>query len=92
MVPFKKQVPKNPLAEKLYRAQKKMRWLKIRLFLLFTLPIAVVTIGQAVLKEYIRIRVRQAAAHSGNQAQNELNQKQDTLHQEQDTLNQKPTI
>lgn len=53
--------PQNPLAAKLCKAQKKMKWLKIRLFLLFTLPIAVVTIGHAVIREYVRIRVRQAA-------------------------------
>ena len=70
MVPFKKQIPRNPLAEKIYRAQKKMRWLKIRLFLLFTLPITVVTIGNAVFKEYVKVRVRQAAENSGDQEQN----------------------
>lgn len=70
MVPFKKQIPRNPLAEKIYRAQKKMRWLKIRLFLLFTLPVTVVTIGNAVFKEYVKVRVRQAAENSGEQEQN----------------------
>lgn len=53
--------PQNPLTARLYKAQKKIKWLKIRLFLLFTLPIAVVTIGHAVIREYVRIRVRQAA-------------------------------
>lgn len=59
--PFQKKKPSNPFALKLHQTQKKVRWLKIRLFLLFTLPIAVITIGKAVLKEYIRIRIRQAA-------------------------------
>lgn len=59
--PFRKKVPENPFTRKLHQTQRKLRWLKIRLFLLFTLPIVILTIGRAVLKEYIRIRVRQAA-------------------------------
>lgn len=57
---FQKKAPENPFTLKLHQAQRKMRWMKIRLFLLITLPIAIIAIGKAVLKEYIRICVRQA--------------------------------
>ena len=46
------------------------QFLKIKLFLLYTLPIFVLTLAKAVLQEYGKIKTRQAAMN----ADNELNQ------------------
>ena len=42
-------------------AKWKLRLLKLRITLLVTLPIAVVVIGHAVLKEYVKVKVKKAA-------------------------------
>lgn len=52
---------KTNLAKTLNRAKRKIRFFKIKLFLLITLPVAVITIGQAVVKEYSKAKIRQAA-------------------------------
>ena len=52
---------KPNLAKTLKRAKRKIRFFKIKLFLLITLPVAVITIGQAVVKEYSKAKIRQAA-------------------------------
>lgn len=52
---------KTNLAKTLKRAKRKIRFFKIKLFLLITLPVAVITIGQAVVKEYSKAKIRQAA-------------------------------
>jgi len=44
----------------LKRTKRKIRLFKIKLFLLITLPVAVITIGQAVVKEYSKAKIRQA--------------------------------
>lgn len=52
---------KTNLTKTLKRAKRKIRFFKIKLFLLITLPVAVITIGQAVVKEYSKAKIRQAA-------------------------------
>ncbi len=52
---------KTKLAKTLKRTKRKIRLFKIKLFLLITLPVAVITIGQAVIKEYSKAKIRQAA-------------------------------
>ena len=52
---------KTKLAKTLNRTKRKIRLFKIKLFLLITLPVAVITIGQAVIKEYSKAKIRQAA-------------------------------
>ncbi len=52
---------KPNLTKTLKRAKRKIRFFKIKIFLLITLPVAVVTIGQAVVKEYSKAKIRQAA-------------------------------
>ena len=66
-----KKPQKSPLTLRMDRLNREIRTLRIKLFLLITLPVAVVTIGQAVLKEYTKIRVRQAASAAGNGARKE---------------------
>lgn len=48
-------------AKTLARTKRRLLFLKIRLFLLITLPIGIITIGHAVLKEYTKIKIRKAA-------------------------------
>lgn len=52
---------KTNLTKALKRTKRKIRLFKIKLFLLITLPVAVITIGQAVVKEYSKAKIRQAA-------------------------------
>lgn len=52
---------KTNFAKTLKRTKRKIRLFKIKLFLLITLPVAVITIGQAVIKEYSKAKIRQAA-------------------------------
>ena len=47
---------KSPLQKKITAAGKKIRFLKIKLYLLMVLPVCILTLGKAVIKEYIRIR------------------------------------
>lgn len=60
----KKKQPLSPIEARIRKIKKSARRYKIKFFLLITLPVTIITLGQAVLKEYIRIRVRQAAAGS----------------------------
>jgi len=50
---------KLPKALKKYK--RKLTVLKVKLFLFITLPIAIITIGHAVIKEYSKIKLRQIA-------------------------------
>ena len=52
---------KADLTKALKRAKRKIRFFKIKLFFLITLPVAVITIGQAVIREYSKVKIRQAA-------------------------------
>lgn len=47
---------KSPLQKKITAAGKKIKYLKIKLYLLFVLPVCILTLGKAVIKEYIKIR------------------------------------
>ena len=68
--PFAK--PKNPFQKKMKQLRWKARFLKVKLFLLITLPIAIVTIGRAILKEYVRVKVKKAAAEERPEAAPDL--------------------
>lgn len=52
----------NPFPKALKNAKRKLKLLKLKFFLLVTLPVAVITIGRAVIKEYSKIKIRQAAS------------------------------
>lgn len=54
----------DKFSKKLKQYKKNLKFLKIKFFLLITLPLAIVTIGQAVIKEYTKIKVRQLASHA----------------------------
>lgn len=67
---FKKK-KKSPLAKKIQKTRKQVKGLKLKLFLLYTLPVFIVTLGKAVWEEYSRIKVRQAAMNADESAQND---------------------
>lgn len=52
----------GPITLQVNKAKKQIKSLKIKLFLLYTLPVFVVTLAQAVIKEYAKIKVREAAS------------------------------
>lgn len=52
---------KSDFAKKIKRMKRRILFLKIRAFLLIILPIGIVTVGQAVIKEYSRIKIRKLA-------------------------------
>lgn len=60
-IPFLKKKKKGPFALQIKKAKKQIKGLKIKLFLLYTLPVFVVTLAQAVIKEYGKIKARQIA-------------------------------
>lgn len=60
-LPFIKKKKQGPFAAQIKKAKKQVKGLKIKLFLLYTLPVCVVTLAQAVIKEYSKIKIRQAA-------------------------------
>lgn len=64
----KKPAYQAALAKKIKKAKRKVRLFKLRIFLLITLPIAVVTVGRAVLHEYVKVKVKKAAAQAGQEA------------------------
>ena len=60
-LPFIKKKKQGPFAAQIKKAKKQVKGLKIKLYLLYTLPVCVVTLAQAVIKEYSKIKIRQAA-------------------------------
>ena len=70
---FKKK-KKSPLAPQIKKVKKQVKGLKLKLFLLYTLPVCIITLGKAVWEEYSRIKVRQAAMNAGDMIINENNQ------------------
>lgn len=63
-LPFFKKKKKGPFAAQIKKAKKQMKGLKIKLFLLYTLPVFVVALAKAVIDEYSKIKVRQAAMNA----------------------------
>lgn len=59
---FKKK-KKSPLASQIKKVKRQVKGLKFKFFLLYTLPVFIVTLGKAVWEEYSRIKVRQAAVN-----------------------------
>lgn len=57
---FKKK-KSSPFDQKIKHAKKQVKNLKFKFFLLYTLPVFIISLAQAVWKEYSRIKVRQAA-------------------------------
>ena len=60
-IPFLKKKKKGPFAPQIKKIKRTIKSLKIKLFLLYTLPVCIVTLAQAVLKEYAKIKTREAA-------------------------------
>ena len=60
-LPFFKKKKKGPFAAQIKKAKKTVKGLKIKLFLLYTLPVFIVALAKAVIEEYGKIKVRQAA-------------------------------
>lgn len=60
-LPFFKKKKKGPFAAQIKKAKKTVKGLKIKLFLLYTLPVFVIALAKAVIEEYGRIKARQAA-------------------------------
>jgi len=58
---FFKKKKKGPFAAQIKKAKKTVKGLKIKLFLLYTLPVFIVALAKAVIEEYGKIKVRQAA-------------------------------
>jgi len=65
-----KKKKKSPLAKQIKKTKKQVKGLKTKLFLIYTLPVFIVTLGKAVWEEYSRIKVRQAAMDASNDAVN----------------------
>lgn len=63
-LPFFKKKKEGPFAAQIKKAKKQVKGLKIKLFLLYTLPVFVVALVKAVWEEYSRIKVRQAAMNT----------------------------
>lgn len=57
---------RNPFSKTVKDARRKLKFLKIKIFLFLTLPAAIITIGQAVIKEYSKIKIRQIASSVKN--------------------------
>lgn len=53
---------KGPFDTQIRKVRKQIRGFKIKLFLLYTLPVFIAALAQAVIKEYTKIKVRQAAS------------------------------
>lgn len=60
-LPFFQKKKKGPFAVPIKKAKKKIKGLKIKLFLLYTLPVFIVALAKAVIEEYTKIHTRQAA-------------------------------
>lgn len=58
-----------PLRRALKKASRRMKILKIKFYVLILLPIGLITVGQAVLKEYRRVKklkMREIAQETSN--------------------------
>lgn len=62
-IPFLKKKKKGPFAPQIKKAKKTVRGLKIKLFLLYTLPVFIVALVKAVITEYGKIKTRESAMH-----------------------------
>lgn len=65
-LPFFKKKKKGPFAPQIKKVKKQVKGLKIKLFLLYTLPIFVLTLAKAVVDEYAKIKARQIAMSADN--------------------------
>ena len=63
-LPFFKKKKKGPFTAQIKKAKKTVKGLKIKLFLLYTLPVFIVALAKAVIDEYGKIKVRQAAMNA----------------------------
>lgn len=66
-LPFFKKKKKGPFAAQIKKAKKTVKGLKIKLFLLYTLPVFIVALAKAVIDEYGKIKIRQAAMNAENE-------------------------
>ena len=55
---------KGPFAPQIKKIKKTVKGLKIKLFLLYTLPVFVVALAKAVIEEYGKIKTRQIAINA----------------------------
>ena len=60
-LPFFKKKKLGPVATRIKKVKKQVKGLKLKLFLLYTLPVFVVALGKAVIEEYGKIKTRQVA-------------------------------
>ena len=65
-LPFFKKKQKGPFAPQIKKVKKQIKGLKIKLFLLYTLPIFILTLAKAAYEEYGKIKTRQAAMNADN--------------------------
>ncbi len=65
-IPFLKKKKQGPFTTQIKKAKKQIKGLKIKLFLLYTLPVFVLTLAKAVLEEYGKIKTREIAMHAEN--------------------------
>lgn len=65
-LPFFKKKKKGPFTPQIKKVKKQVKGLKIKLFLLYTLPIFVLTLAKAVVDEYAKIKARQIAMNTEN--------------------------
>ena len=63
-LPFFRKKKEGPFAAQIKKAKKQVKGLKIKLFLLYTLPVFVVALAKAVIDEYGKIKVRQASINT----------------------------
>ena len=66
-LPFFKKKKTGPFTPQIKKVNKKVKGLKIKLFLLYTLPIFLLTLAKAVITEYGKIKARQAAMNADNE-------------------------
>ncbi|MBR5267528.1 MAG: hypothetical protein IKU20_04980 [Lachnospiraceae bacterium] len=65
-LPFFKKKKKGLFDPQIKKLKKTVKGLKIKLFLLYTLPICILTLAKAVFQEYGKIKTRQAAINTDN--------------------------
>ena len=63
-LPFFKKKQKGPFAPQIKKVKKQIKGLKIKLFLLYTLPVFVVALAKTVIEEYGKIKARQIAMNA----------------------------
>lgn len=66
-LPFFQKKKKGPFAPQITKVKKQVKGMKIKLFLLYTLPVFVLTLAKTVITEYGKIKARQAAMNADNQ-------------------------